>query len=67
MIIVANPSLDGRAHGPHPLRTDVRDPPGHGRRGLLAFAVGGVRASLTSGEVRLDFVQHALNAVLLHP
>jgi orotate phosphoribosyltransferase/AMMECR1 domain-containing protein len=32
-----------------------------------AFAVGGVRMSLTSGEVRLDFVQHALSAALLLP
>ena len=39
-------------------------------RGILpnpAFAVGGVRMSLTSGEVRLDFVQHALSAALLLP
>lgn len=41
-----------------------------GDAGMLpnpAYAVGGVRNSLTSGEVRLDFVQHALSAVLLHP
>lgn len=28
------------------------------------WALGGVRGSLTSGEVRLDFVQHALSAML---
>jgi orotate phosphoribosyltransferase/AMMECR1 domain-containing protein len=31
-------------------------------------AIGGLRSSLTAGEVRLDFVQHALSALLeLHP
>jgi len=40
----------------------------HGEDLLLtpapAFAQGGVRASLTLSEIRLDFVQHALNALL---
>jgi len=30
------------------------------------WALGGVRPSLTAGEVRIDFVQHALSAMLFH-
>ena len=34
----------------------------------LEATAGGLRSSLTATEVRLDFVQHALSAVLnLHP